>query len=318
MPSDKHIAEIVELYDKGHGDSIKDLAQTYALSVAAVTYHLKKAGVYAAVAKPGKTMSDAAAAQSDEDLGIGDDAPAIGGVDITALMANPDFAKLIDAMVEQRMQAAGVAPASPKSDQEMSYAAFLDSFKHLIDVQSEQRPGYIKPLSADEIDSRARGQQEMFALLAKFRAEDVWPEYLLTDEANPYYGPSPNGDVLYEAGQKIGSRRPPAEDWKPLNDAAIQVYAAYKRWVGDVIPVEDLIAQAAAVARGDNAAIAAETPTRAHVDNPDVRLINEPKVDVAPKRTLGTLTPELRGKSMPRQPGVMAQPVGPAFIADMA
>jgi hypothetical protein len=313
------VARIVELYDKGNGDSVSDIAQAMNMTAASVTYHLKAQGVF--VARGGhSTVSQAsvrvetADANSDEVLGIGvDDAP-LAQVDVQALLNHPDLAKVIDAMVNQRL--AALAPQTARSGEERAFDAFLAKFDHMLEVQAEQRPGYIKPLSADEIDARRQGREDMFTLLREYKAANVWPEYLLSDEANPYYGPSPNGDILYEAGQKIASRRPPGEGWVALNEPAMKIYEAYRRWVGDVIPIDDLIAQAAAIARGDSSVATAEMPAQARIEDPDVRLISSDKVEVGPKRVMGTLAPELRGKTMPRQPGVAPEPAGPVFVSD--
>lgn len=309
-------ARAVELYAKGQGDSIPDIAQALNMTVAAVTYHLKKQGVYVAKsASPSRLRVEEADPESDAALGIGeDDAAPLAQVDVQALLNHPDLAKVIDAMVNQRL--AALAPQTARSGEERAFDAFLAKFDHMLEVQAEQRPGYIKPLSAEEVDSRRQGREDMFALLAEYRTANIWPEWLLGDEANPYYGPSPNGDILYEAGQKIASRRPPGEGWIALNEPAMKVYEAYKRWVGDVIPIDDLIAQAAAIARGESSTVTAEMPTQARIEDPDVRLISADKVDVAPKRVMGTIAPELRGKPMPRQPGLTPQPVGPVFVSD--
>lgn len=313
--SKEHIDEIVELYDGGKGDSITDLARTYGVTKLGITYHLQKRGVYAAVtAKSEKPVSDV------EDL-VGEDDAALGigeadGDDMDALMVNPKFAQAVEAVVDARMKAAGAAPREPRTDA-AAFEAFLDTFSnrfdHMIEVQAEQRPGYIKPLSADEVDGRRKGRVDMFALLRDYKTRNVWPHYLLGDESNPFYGPSPNGDILYEAGQEIYTRLPPAEGFKPLNEEAVAVYEAYRRWVGDAIPIADLIAQAAADARGG-----APSPEIAEVNmrTPDaeVRLVDKPARDVGAKRVLGNLTPEKRGVGMPKQTGVVAQPAGPTFV----
>lgn len=251
----------------------------------------------------------------DAALGIGeDDAPAadMAGVDMAALMAHPDFAKAIDAIVEARLRLVGAPPPS-RSGSEAAFDAFLSKFDHMLEVQAEQKPGYIKPLSADEVDARAKGKADMFGLLRRFKAESIWPHYLLGTD---FAGPSPNGPMLYEAGSEINTRLPPGDSWTPMNDAAIQVYAAYKRWIGEVVPVDELIAQAAQAARGVSNVPEVEAQ-RATAES-EVMLVDAPKRDMAPKRVLGTITPELAGKPMPSQPGMVQQPVGPIFVGDAA
>jgi hypothetical protein len=319
VAKEDRIARAVELYDKGAGDSVSDIAQALNMTVASVTYHLKNQGVWAAratsTASNASVRTETSDADSDEALGIGDDdTPQLAQVDMQALLNHPDFAKVVDAMVNQRL--AALTPQTARSGEERAFDAFLAKFDHMLEVQAEQRPGYIKPLSADEIDARRQGREDMFALLREYKGANIWPEWLLGDEANPYYGPSPNGDILYEPGQKIASRRPPGEGWVALNEPAAKVYEAYKRWVGEVVPVDELIAAAAAIARGESSTLTAEMPTQARIEDPDVRLISADKVDVAAKRVMGTLAPELRGKVMPRQPGVTPEPAGPVFVSD--
>jgi hypothetical protein len=273
-------------------------------------------------AAQGPTFAD----EADEALGIGVDdeaAPSsdIGGVDMAKLMAHPAFAAAIESIVEARLKQAAPAPASTGSTgSEAAFNAFLSKFDHMLEVQAEQRPGYIKPLSADEVDARARGKRDMFALLKQFKAEGVWPHYLLlgseNEQAGAFYGPSPNGPMIYQAGQEIKTRLPPAETFQPLNEPAVRVFEAYKRWVGEVIPVDELIAQAAAAARGQSNAPEVEHETRTL--DPEVMVVDVPKREVGPKRVLGTITPELRGKPMPGQPNVVAQPTGPIFVGENA
>ena len=68
--SEKHVDEIVALYDGGNGDSVGDLAAAFpGFTKAAILYHLKKRGVYVE-AKRGKSVSGSINEQTDEDLGI--------------------------------------------------------------------------------------------------------------------------------------------------------------------------------------------------------------------------------------------------------
>lgn len=309
--SDKTIDGIVEAYDGGKGDSIPDIASARGITAAAVKYHLKSRGVLAApraIMNPEKPLSQEPADQSDEDLGIATE-------EETVTVSKTDLQAMIEAAVRQQMQTASPGPTT-KTSTESDFREFLDKFGHSIEVLQEQRPGYIKPLGADEIDSRAKGKADMFALLRQYKADNVWPEYLLSDEGNPFYGPSINGPVLYEAGQTIRTHIAPAECFQPLNEPAMQVYQAYKRWIGEVVPIEELIAQAAAAARGQAYDSAPEVAFESKVDAPEVQLVSTPIRDVGPKRVLGTLTPETSGKPMPRQAGVAPQPAGPIFVAE--
>lgn len=251
--------------------------------------------------------SDSFAGADDAELGIGEGADTEAS-DLDALMSNPAFAALVDKAVAARMGTAG--PKAERSSDAV-FQAYLDQFAHLLEASAEQKPGYQKPLTAVEIDARKAGRTEMFALIRKFKTENVWPHYLLSDEANPFYGPSPNGDILYKPGQEIKTRQPPAEGFRPLNDPAMQVYAAYRQWVGEPVSMEDLTAQAVMEAQS------VEPMTKVGLSKEsDVILVDAPVRDMKPKRTLGTATPELVGKTMPAQPGQVAQPVGPFEVGE--
>jgi hypothetical protein len=152
----------------------------------------------------------------------------------------------------------------------------------------------------------------MRALLRACRAENIWPEYVLGDV---FYGPGVNGDMLYEAGQKVKSRLPPADNWRPANEAAARIFEAYKRWVGEVHSIEDLVAQAIVESHGGPKI--PEIATAGPQAQPsEVMLVDEPIRDVSPPRQFGTIVPELRGMVTAKQPGISAQPVGPIFVGD--
>ena len=273
--------------------------------VAAPEAVLAAAGIDPATVLP--SGSPASADDDDAALGIGVEMAEMTapGVDFDALMASPAFAAAVEKAVAARLG----APAATGS--EAAFNAFLSKFDHMLEASNEQKAGYIKPLTAAEVDRRKAGQAEMKRLLVACKADNVWPQYLLADEANPFYGPSPNGPILYDAGQTINWRGPPAESFKPLNDAAIEIYAAYKQWIGEVISIEDLTRQAVIDARGPAAAPEYKFDAG---DASDIQLVDGEKRDVAPKRTLGTLVPELRGQARPGQPGIAAQPAGPIFV----
>ena len=306
--TEKVIDEFVQLYARGTGESLVKIAAAYGLTVAAVRFHLKQRGEYGTAPEAAQPEAD-----SDEALGIGEDDEA-QAASLDALMNNPQFDKLLEAAVSAKLKAMGheAAPAAPLSGSERAFDAFLSKFDHMLNLQAEQQPGYKKPLSASEMDARAEGKRDMFALLHKCKTENLWPHYLLNDESNPFYGNSPNGPILYLAGQEIKMRGPPSESFKPLNDVAMQIVEAYRRWVGDPVSIEELTAQAVADARG--ASQVPEIDVAARAMESDVQLVDAPLRDVSPKRVLGTIAPEARGRSMPGQPGIVAQPSGPTFV----
>ena len=216
--AEKHIDEIVALYDGGNGDTVSDIAKAYpALTKAAITYHLKKRGVFVS---PGATM------QSDEDLGIGEeDTPAI---DLNAMLANPALAKLIDAAVTARMaQLATPSATAPPASSE-AFTAFTETLKHLIDAQALQQPGYMKPLPADELDRRGAGQIEMRALLESYQKAQTPPLWQVGDGG---FFECTNA-MEFAPGDKIRTYLPPPEDFVPLNAEARNVHAALMRWLG--------------------------------------------------------------------------------------
>lgn len=254
--------------------------------------------------------SDSAAAQDDAELGIGEE-------DDAAI--EDRIAAMVDRAVEARLKAMGVAPepgTAPDVSTAAVFAAFLSKFEHLVETRDEQRPGYVKPLTAAEIDGRAQGKADMLAILRRYKAEGIWPTYLLADEANPFYGPGPNGPMMYMAGQEIRTRLPPAESFQPLDDAAVTVYEAYKRWIGEAVSMADLTAQAVAAALSDKKA--PEMAPEFAVAQPDVQVVDKPMREVGARRVLGTVHPERRGQSLPGQPNVSQQPAGPIFVGDSA
>lgn len=273
--------------------------------------------------------SDTSAILSDDALGIGadEDGPASEGMDMDALMSHPAFAAALEKAVSARLGAVA-APLASGASSEAAFTAFLSKFEHLVEVRDEQRPGYQKPLTANEIDARRQGFKDMKRLLREFKTNaqdlqargqrlqslDCWPHYLLADEGNRFYGPSPLGDILYEAGQEIRTFQAPSEGWSPINDAAMQVFSAYKAWVGDPVSIEELTAQAVIAVKGED--IPQFAPKNA-IESPDVMVVDAPKRDVTPKRAMGVGTPERHGRAMPAQPGVMQQPVGPVFVGDV-
>lgn len=308
--SERMIDEWVTLHGGGAGESIETIATVYKMSGHVVRHHLKKRGALTPSAEPAEMDPE-----SDEALGIGQDEDADdGAASLEALMANPAFEKLLEAAVARKMAEMGHQAPQQSATGSLALNAFLEKIEHVIGVRDEQRAGYMKPLSAEEMDARRRGDADMRALLKQFKAEGVWPKYLIVGEGPGafFYGPSPNGDISYEAGQEINCRLPPSELFQPLNEPAARIIEAYRRSVGEPVPIEDLVAQAIINARGG--VQAPQVEQTAKVIDPDVQLVDAPKRDVGPKRTFGTITPELRGKSMPSQPGVSAQPAGPIFV----
>lgn len=275
--------------------AVEALAADFGCSTATIRVHLKKANLI------GEGVTSENLIQSDEELGIGvdDEATAPTTDPMAALLANPEFKKIFDAAVA--FKAAQTAPMAGKSD-----PAFLKAIERLLEIQSMQQPGYIKPLSADEIERRADGQATMFRLLARFEQEGTPPLWLLQDL---WYV----DDNLVEAGQKIETYRAPSESMMPLNDEALAVHNAMMQWLGT--PTSSFEKQREL---GYEAARKAEVPLHGGMPSSLVpapfRIVSTEKVDVSPPRLLGTLVPENRGRAAPRSPTTTRQPLGPFSV----
>lgn len=279
--------------------------------------------VSAAPQGPAMDDDDAALMEDDAALGIGqeDEAPVaafapapvpetVAGLDVAALLANPDFAKLVDAVVASRMGAAQparmAAPDGAAGIGTAEWRELMDKLGRQFDAQQEQKPGYVKPWTAQEIAARARGLSDLKAILADYRARGIWPTYLLGED---FYGTSVNGLKTHKAGHKIKTLVFPAESFQPCDQAAATVYEAYKRWVGEVHDISDLIATAMMTARGNEAPdLVRAGPALAQSD---VIEVEDEVVDMSPARTMGSLVPEPRtvGKRM-----ASGAPVGPEYV----
>ena len=312
----------VDLFARGEGEPITTIADAYKTTVAAVRYHLKKRGELDA--KPEDANPESGTMEfnetDDADLGIGDPRPEQAApVSLDALMSDPRFEQLLEAAVAAKMKAMGQEATAPGAAESLGgpaqaakvFEQYLSRFEHLLEARDQQQPGFIKPLTADELDARRDAKVEMFALLGRMKREGRWPQYVLSDDSNPFYGDSPMGLMLYSPGQTINTRKPPAECFRPVNDAAIEVFTLYKRWVGQVVTAEELLRQAAMEAMG---ARSPEFQEDLRTAEPEVMLVDAPLVDVGAKRVLGTLVPEVRGRNMPKQPGISDQPLGPIFV----
>lgn len=230
------------------------------------------------------------------------------GAAIAAYLDTPQGGAFLEAAVQARMRQLGVA--APAVSNEDAFAKFLSSVERMLDGRDEQRPGFIRPLAPEELESRAQGKVLMHALIRRAKDDGKWPEYLLVDT---FQGPSPAGPILYAAGQQVRWRGAPNENMVPIDETAAEIFAAYKQWIGEVVKPEEILKYAVGLVRGGEA-----LPQTAFVrtGSEDIQVIDVPTVDVQPKRILGTNGPELRGRPMPAQPGIVAQPAGPVFVGE--
>ena len=235
--------------------------------------------------------------------------------DFGALLNDPRFAALLEAAVKQRMAETAVS-ALASNGMSPEFAAFLDRMEKAVGARDEQRPGYQKPLTAEQLESRRQGYDDMLTLMraAKSRAQagGEWPRYLLKA---PFQGPSMAGPVVYPSGQEINWLGAPGETFQPLNEPAAEIYVAYKKWVGVSVDMKALLAQAIAEARG-GVAIPENPIVRSGADN--IQIVDAPLRDLTPKRILGTSGIETSGSQSPRQVGPDAGPQGPVFVTEAA
>lgn len=268
------------------GESRKALAEAFSVSEQTVMYHEKRA--VKAAPDPERP--------TDDDLGIGEeDAPQPDALSV--LMANPDFAKVIDAAVAARL-AQMSAPVAQADNRSEDFKAFTATLTHLIEIQSMQQAGYVKPIPAAEIDRRAAGLIEMKALLEKYEAAGDAPLYLLGD----FFFECTNA-LSFEAGQQIRTYLPPAEHFVPQNEAARKVYAAMLQWIGGHTPhIGDLVEAAERESRIPVVGSALVPQKKALVE-----AIDAPKQDMGRKRVAGTIVPERHGAAT-------GQPLGPVFV----
>ena len=262
--------------------------------------------------------ADTSAVLSDEELGIGFEEEEAPADPLEAILSDPRMAKLLDAAVVARMAQLGAPQQSGGSLDNNAMVAFTETIRHLIDTNAEQRPGYIKPLPAEEVDRRAAGRVEMFALLKKYEQMGLAPAWIVGDGG---FFECTNAQE-FKPGAKIRTYLPPPEDFIPDNEPAAAVHAAQLQWLGGRTPhISETVAefeQARAAANKQGPLVTgAMQPSRT---TGSVELVEDAPLKPAPsrKRMMGTIAPERRDVSMAdRAAGGLAQ--GPTFVgADAA
>jgi hypothetical protein len=201
------------------------------------------------------------------------------------------------------------APTSAPATQSEDFKAFTETLKHLIEVNSMQQAGYIRPMSADEVDRRAAGLIEMRALLREYEEKGTPPLYVVGE--NDIFFECANA-VEYGPGSQIRTYLPPSENFIPKNEQAEMVYAAMVQWIGGKTPGIGEQVEAAIIAskQAPPLVTGALQPER----RPGlVELVDEPKVDVSRKRVSGTIVPERHGLGVADRAAT-----GPVFVGEQA
>lgn len=302
--SSKQIAEIVKSYNGGEGDDIGALAAAYQTTPAAIRYQLKKAQVF--------NVADSQA-DIDPDIAPESDAPDAAPNAIAEMLKNPAFAALIDQAVTARLAQVTGAPAAPV-DQTTSV---VKAIERLLEVQAMQQPGYTKPISVHEMDRRASGLIEMRAQIEAARqrfaatnSKECIPHYIVGEN---FYECA--NAIMYAEGSEIRTLIAPPEKFVPMNESARLVHAAMITSIGGTSPdIGTRIAEAmlAAKSAGDVPVVGALAPAAG--PNAVEIVPSSKRHDVKPQRVLGSIAPETHGTSMPVQPGITQQPLGPVFV----
>lgn len=308
----KNVSDIVSAYkgrDGKPGAGISALAAEHEVSPATIRYHLKQAGLL--VAAPAASEPQWPAFETDKDLGIGEPIEAAPANELEAMLANPVLAKLIDAAVASRLAQMGAPVQSSATSQTEDFKAFTASLAHLIEVNAMQQAGYIKPLSAAEIDSRAAGLIELKSLLKDYEARGTAPEWIVGESG---FFECTNA-LEFMPGQTIRTYLYPVEDFIPKNAEARKVHAAMIQWIGGHTPGIGEQVEAAMRAANQSAPLVTGTLNAMHGRPQPVELVNTPRQEVSRKRVAGSLVPERHDVSLADR---AAGPAGPVFIGDRA
>lgn len=297
--SEQDVQDILTRFDGG--EDVAPLATAFGVSGSSIRYHLKKHG-----------RLDRPETESDDDLGIDQEASSADAV--SAMLADPKFAALVEQAVAARLSQIGTAaPASGENSVVVAALKELSkSFERSLEIQASQQPGYTKPIPREEVERRAAGYVEMCALIEEYKAAGKVPVYILGEEG--FHGPSANGPTLYEGGSEIGCLLAPAESFTPVNAEAKKVYAAMLQWIGGPSPeIGDRIIEAHADAK--RVVIGGEEPV---APTSAVTLRAPPKQDVDPlrKHPQAHMLQE-NPNNLPGAPGARQAhrpPAGPQFV----
>lgn len=230
-------------------------------------------------------------APTDKELGIGEEAPEDK---LALLLTDPRIDKLINAAVESRMKQL-VGESVGGGDQAALVSALVAALDRHSSAQAYQQPGHVKPLSAEEIESRTQGYVEMGALIKRATETGERPTYLLLAD---FYC----DEILFPQGVTIYWHGPPNTMMEPQNAIARQIIAAMWQWIGDQTPIEDQVADAwAQRPKGENVDVPEPAMFRAPRESWQARVEQVPGVtrqQIGPNRIVGTVQPELPAGSI--------------------
>lgn len=308
-PSKEGIESIVSLYRDDDSATLASVAEAAGLRPETVRRYVEAAGV--------PVRDDAGA--SDEDLGI--------GMDMDSITQSAAFQDAVAEAVAKALAQRNIKPADTGQHEgpgSPEWLKFVEHMERLTESVNVQKPGYQKPLSPDELESRREGEKEFFALLRNVRLDiadhgkdkavslGLVPEYIVGEQG--FYGSTASGEILFLPGQRIYLSAPPPEDFLPMNNSAAAIMRAQMQWLGEPTPaIEELVAQAMMRARGSESLSIVGDATPQHRD--DATLIDAEAVNIGPKRTMGTSVPELTVTSHgPLSPGSTTGPKGPVFV----
>lgn len=303
--TDKQVEQAIAYYGKGDGAGLSEIAEAMGVDAATIRYHLKKHGVY--VPKAGAPPVEDKF-ETDEELGFGveDEAPA--PVDqMSALLADPRMAAMLDQLVAQRVAQMTVAASAPSESGAM--AELAKTLGRMIELQAIQQPGYQKPLSAEEMESRLAGKVQMDSLMAHYRNIGLTPKYTVGDGG---FFECTNA-IEIAPGSEVRTFLPPPEDFIAENEPAIEIMAAQRKWLGVATAhIGDQVEAAMKAAKGpmfiDNVPTAAAKPGLVEITK------QPPEKASKTRRSMGSIVREPVEITMAER---AAGPQGPVF-ADAA
>lgn len=240
--------------------------------------------------------------------------------------ASPAFKEAVASTVAEVLANMGAPQASAAPS---DWAEFMQSMKQLAQSLNDQKPGYNKPLSPEEMAEREEGRKAFFRLIeaAKDAVEEMGPKGARERGLLPEYivGPggiyamTESGEQLFSPGQRAFLTIPPPIDFEPLNEAAEAIMLAQKQWLGQERPdVGEMVAAAQIRAMGRDPAEASDRRTNRRSRDVFDLDADAPVVDVGPRRIMGAMVQDSGNDGHTQfriTKGLVGRPVtGPVFV----